>query len=84
MISTPSTTHSPFILIKKILIDRFVIPADKIQPESDLQATLALDSMDALDLLFAVNEVFSIRVPEKSLADIHTINDLINTIKRYK
>lgn len=67
--------------LKKILVERFAIDPTKIQPNTDLQKDLNLDSMDALDLLLAVNETFGIQLPEQSLEKIHTVSDLVERIK---
>lgn len=69
-----------FDQIKHILIERFAIEPSSIQPETDLQKELNLDSIDALSLLFAVNETFSIRLPEKVLDNVHTIAELVEVV----
>ena len=70
--------------IKKILVERFSIKPELIHPEANLQDELNLDSMDAIDLLLAINEVFAIRIPEQSLEKIQTVSDLVNCIAKYK
>lgn len=70
--------------LKKILVERFAIDATKIQPNTDLQKELNLDSMDAIDLLLAVNETFSIQLPEQLLEKIHTVRDLVEMIDQNK
>ena len=62
--------------LKTILIERFNIDPALIHPTVSLQKELKLDSMDAVDLLLAVNDVFSIQLPEEMLGKIHTLNDL--------
>lgn len=73
-----------FEKIKYILVERFVIDSQKIHPEADLQKELGLDSMDAIDLLLAVNEAFAIRMPEQTLDDIHTVGQLVEVVEKYK
>ena len=73
-----------FDRLQKILVERFVIKPEDIQPNADLQEDLKLDSMDAIDLLLAVNETFSIRIPEKTLEHIHTVSDLVEAVKKYQ
>lgn len=68
--------------VKKILAERFMIDPAKIALKSDLQKELKLDSLDALDLLFAVNETFSLHLPEQILENIHTVGDLVACIEK--
>lgn len=73
-----------FAKVKALLIERFVIDEALITPEVNLQNELNMDSMDAMDLLLAVNEAFHIQVPEQALADIHTVGDLVEVIKKHR
>lgn len=77
-------TNSTFDQIKEILVERFGIEADRIQPEASLQEDLALDSMDALDLLLAVNETCNSRIPEDVLENIHTISQLVSMVDKHR
>jgi len=69
-----------FEQVKKILVERFAINPTHVQLSADMQKDLNMDSMDALDLLLAVNEAFGIRIVENSLEKIHTIDDLVRCI----
>lgn len=73
-----------FEQLKKILVERFDVDPSKILPETDLQKDLNLDSMDAIDLLLAINESFMIRVPEQTLENVHTISQLVSVIAAHK
>lgn len=70
--------------VRDILVQRFAIAPNLISPEVDIQKDLHLDSMDAIDLLLALNESFSTRIPEKSLEHIHTLSELVNAIETHK
>lgn len=75
-------TTKTFEQVKHILVERFAIQSANVQPNADLQKQLGLDSMDAIDLLSAVNDVFGIRVPVELLDKIHTVSDLVETIQK--
>lgn len=77
-------TTKTYEKVKQLLVERFAIDVAAIRPESDLQKDLHLDSMDAIDLLLALNELFSIRIPEKSLESIHTLSQLVQAIDENK
>lgn len=73
-----------FSQLKTILVERFGVNADRVQPETDLQNQLNLDSMDALDLLLAVNNTFDVHISEKALEKINTVGQLVACIEKYK
>lgn len=71
-------------IVKELLVTRFAIPSEKIQPTADLHRDLQLDSVDAMDLLMAVNKRFTIRISETVIEKIHTVSDLAEAIKASK
>lgn len=73
-----------FETVKQLLVERFAIASESITPNVELEGGLGLDSMDAMDLLLAVNETFSVRVSEQSLENIHTVSDLVTEIDKRK
>lgn len=73
-----------FDQLKQILIERFAVNPALVQPETNLQKELNLDSMDAIDLLLAINETFEIRIPEQTLENVHTVSELVAVIEKYK
>lgn len=75
-------TNDIFDQFKHILVERFAINPALVRPETDLQTELKLDSLDAIDLLFAVNDTFGINISDKTLENIHTIADLVNEIEK--
>ena len=77
-------TPNTFDDLKQILVERFAINPAHVQPAADLQKELKLDSMDALDLLLAINETFDIRVPEQMLENIHTVAELVVVVDKYR
>ena len=73
-----------FEQIKQILVDRFAIAASQINPASRLQTELGMDSLDAVDLLMAINETYRIRVPDSALENIHTVSELMSVVEKYR
>jgi acyl carrier protein len=69
-----------FELIKEFFVDEFEIPEDKINPKSNLFEDLDLDSIDALDMVGMLESKLDIEVEETEIADIRTIEDVINFI----
>ena len=77
-------TTKTYEKIKQLLVGRFSIDPAIIVPNADMQKDLGLDSMDAIDLLLALNETFSVRIPEKSLEGIHTVEQLVQAVEANK
>lgn len=73
-----------FDTLKKILVERFAINPAHVQPSAAFQKELNMDSMDAVDLLLAINETFDIRIPEKTLEEVHTVEEMVVCIQKHK
>jgi acyl carrier protein len=56
------------------------IPDDKLAPETPL-ADAGIDSLDALSILFAIEEQFHISIPDDKARSIKTFSDMITTVE---
>jgi len=71
-----------FHLVRGFFTEEFEIPADKIVPEANLFADLALDSIDALDMVGMLEARLDIEVREEDLKTIRTVGDVVDYICR--
>ena len=56
------------------------IPAEKLTPETAL-ADAGLDSLDALTVLFGIEEEFRISIPDAKAKAIRTFGDMIDVVE---
>lgn len=70
--------------IRKILADQLRISEDKITPDSDIISELGADSVNILMLLMTLEEETGRELPQESLSEIHTVQDIITFIEKYK
>ena len=56
------------------------LPDDKLTPETAL-ADAGIDSLDALTILFAIEEQFKISIPDDRARAMKTFGDMINTVE---
>ncbi len=70
--------------VRRILIDALGVrrERDEIDPDTPLFGTgLALDSVDAVELLVCVEREFDIRIPdEEALSALRTLNTTVDTV----
>lgn len=63
-----------------IIHDQKTLPADSLSRDTPL-SDLGIDSLDALSILFAVEETFVITVPDDQARSIRTMDDMIGVIE---
>lgn len=55
------------------------IPADQLLPETQL-AEAGIDSLDALTILFAIEEHFHISIPDTAARAMKTFGDMVDAV----
>lgn len=69
-------------VLTQIIRDKFEIDPGKIKPDATLQ-DIGIDSLDVFDLVFTVEEVLDIKVPndEVKIGSFQELVDLIDRIR---
>ncbi|MCA8915888.1 MAG: acyl carrier protein [Planctomycetes bacterium] len=62
--------------VDQIVADEFELDAGAIKPESDLYDDLGLDSLDAIDLVVALEKNFGFKVEEGAARKIRKLEQL--------
>lgn len=57
------------------------IPAEKISPESSFEE-LGIDSLDGVNILFALEEEFNINIPDEAAREIRGVREMVEGIER--
>ena len=65
--------------ILSIIKEQKTLP-DAIQPHTKL-AELGIDSLDALNILFALEESFGITIPDEQARNVRTVDDMVTMIQ---
>jgi acyl carrier protein len=65
----------------RVIAEAQRIPAESISPDSTFQE-LKIDSLDGLTIIFAIENEFSINVPDDDAKSIRTVRDLADGIRK--
>ena len=63
--------------VRKILAEQLRISEKEITGESKIKEDLGADSLDILQLLFTIEEMYGVQVPDEKLATFATVNDVV-------
>ncbi len=66
--------------INGILINDFEISKEIVKPQAKLVDDLAIDSLDFIDFVVAIDKNFGIKVKGEDLKNVRTVGDLHNFI----
>ena len=67
--------------VNNILVDEFEVEEENLKPENALREDLELDSLDAVDMIVALEQQLSIRVDEEKAKEIRTIGDVYTFVE---
>lgn len=68
--------------LKEIIAQELGVSVDEITPESNLQEDLGADSLDAVELIMAVEEEFGVSIPDEEAQNINTVQDMLNLLNK--
>ena len=67
--------------VKEILSEQLGISVDKIELSSNLAEDLGADSLDAIDIVMSIEDQYSIEVPDETIENMKTVEDIVNFIE---
>jgi acyl carrier protein len=70
--------------IKDIIADRLELKTDQIIPGASLQEDLGADSLDAVELIMALEEEFGIEIPDDHAEELKTVGDVFSYIQDHQ
>ena len=73
-----------FEKIKEIMVDTLSCDEEKISLDSRLNEDLGIDSLDAVELVMALEEAYDIKIPDDELPNIKTVQNIIDCVARYR
>lgn len=70
-----------FDKLKEIVAEQLDVEAEKVTMDSTITEDLGADSLDTVDLVMAIEEVFDIQIPDEAVEKIKTVGDIVNYIE---
>jgi acyl carrier protein len=67
--------------VHSIVTDQLGVDKDSLSPEANLLDDLGADSLDVVELVMALEEEFSIEVPDDDVENIRTVGDIVQYIE---
>ena len=68
--------------IKEIIVEQLGVNADKVTREAKMIEDLGADSLDAVELVMAIEEEFGIEVPDEQAEKLQAVGDIIDYVEK--
>lgn len=69
--------------IKEMISDKLCVDLELVLDDSIFVNDLGADSLDEVDLIMGVEEMFDISIPDEVSAEVHTVTQLLEVVERY-
>jgi acyl carrier protein len=74
-----------FDKVKEIIIEELVLDEDvEINPETSLMNDLEADSLDAVEIIMALEDEFGMEIPDEDAEDFKNIGDIVKYVEANK
>ena len=70
--------------VKEIIVDQLGVNADQVVPDAKMIEDLGADSLDAVELVMAIEEEFEIEVPDEEAEKLAAVGDIIAHVEKAK
>ena len=67
--------------VKKIIVEQLDVEEEDVKPEASFVDDLGADSLDTVELVMALEEEFSIEIPDEDVEKIPTVQSAIDYIR---
>ena len=67
---------------RALLVERFELDPEALQPDARLYEDLDLDSIDAVDLAIVIREVTGHKINPQTFRQIRTVGEVENEVRR--
>jgi acyl carrier protein len=68
--------------VKEIIVEQLGVNADQVTPEAKMIEDLGADSLDAVELVMAIEEEFGIEVPDDEAEKLVKVGDIIDHVEK--
>lgn len=73
-----------FDKVKEIIVDSLSCDEDAVKLEASLKDDLEADSLDAVELIMAIEEEFDIEIPDDVSTKMATVKDIVDYVEANK
>jgi acyl carrier protein len=66
--------------VQEVVSDKLDVDASKVTPEASFANDLGADSLDVVELVMALEEEFTVEIPDEEAEKLQTVQDVVNYI----
>lgn len=68
--------------IKEMIVEQLGVSADDIELDTNLMRDLEADSLDAVEIIMAIEDEYDIEIPDEDAEKFQTVNDIVSYVEK--
>ena len=73
-----------FETIRDIIVEQLSVEPSMVTEDTNLMKDLEADSLDAVEIIMAIEEQFDIEIPDDEAEKFQTVEDLVEYVEEHK
>ena len=73
-----------FDTIKDIIIEQLQVEESDVNMDTNLMKDLSADSLDAVEIIMAIEDEYGIEIPDEEAEKMQTVGDLVRYVEENK
>ena len=73
-----------FDKIKEIIVEQLTVDESTVTMETNLMKDLEADSLDAVEIIMAIEDEYDMEIPDEEAEKFQTVADLVNYVEENK
>ena len=73
-----------FETIKKLIVDELQVDPEKVTIDASLESDLGADSLDAIELVCALEETFGLSISDEEAMDLKTVKQIVDYVEAHQ
>ncbi|NTU89675.1 MAG: acyl carrier protein [Actinobacteria bacterium] len=68
--------------MKEVVVDQLALDASKVVEDADFVKDFGADSLDLLQLMTALEDEFSVSIPDEEFENLRSVRDVLDLVER--
>ena len=73
-----------FEKVKSFVVEQLGVDPDKVEMDTNLMKDLEADSLDAVEIILAVEDEYGLDIPDETAEKFETVRDLVEYVEANK
>lgn len=76
------TKEQIFAKVKELIVNELSVDAEKVTMDATFESDLGADSLDAIEMITAVESEFGVTIPDEEAMNLRTVGSIVEFVEK--